>query len=143
MRLPAAAKMEGMKELVFYVGLSCLLTHELDAMTNHEWRVLPIVRMLSESTGEFVFVVGHIPLFAGIIALVASTAERTRRLSRIGLCAFLAVHGIGHALSMGDRSYEFAGPLSNGLIFGAAVFGGLFLVLEWLDGKRSSQKPGT
>ena len=130
-----------MKEVAFYLGLSCLLTHELDAITNHEWRVLPLVRLLSDSTGEFVFVAGHIPLFAGILALVASTAKRTRRLSRIALSAFLAVHGIGHALSMGDPSYEFAGALSNGLIFGGATFGALFLLLEWHQ--RRGEKLGT
>jgi len=127
------------KDIVFYLGLSCLLTHELDGMTNHEWRVLPLVRMLSDSTGEFVFVVGHIPLFAGIIALVASTVERTRRLSRIGLSAFLAVHGVGHALSMGDPSYEFSTVLSNALIFGGAAFGALFLMLEWLETRELSK----
>lgn len=93
--------------------------------------------------GQCTLVVGHIPLFAGILAVVGSTVEGARGLSRIGPCAFQAVHWIGHALSMGEQSYEFSGALSNGLIFGETTFGALFLVLERLDRRRSSQKPGT
>jgi len=119
------------KEAAFHLGLALLLTHELDAMSNHEWRVLPLVRALPEDTGMLVFVAAHVPLFAVVIALVASSIPRTRTLSRIGVGSFLVLHGIGHALSVGHPGYEFASTLSQVLIFGGAVLGALFLLLEW------------
>ena len=120
-----------MKDWVFYTALACLCTHELDAMPSHEWRVLPLLRTLPDDVGMLTFVIGHVPLFAVIIALVASTVERTRTRVRVGISAFLVLHGLGHALTMGDPSYEFSSALSNALIFGGAAFGALYLLLDW------------
>ncbi len=33
------------RNVAFYCGFGALFTHELDAMTNHEWRVLPLVEL--------------------------------------------------------------------------------------------------
>ena len=135
---PLFSKLSFLRESTFYLGLACLLTHELDAMPNHEWRVLPLLRALPDDVGMLVFVVGHVPLFAAVIALVASRKARIRSLSRVGLCAFLLVHGLGHALSAGDPNYEFSSTLSDLLIFGAAGFGGLYLLLEWRERAASA-----
>jgi hypothetical protein len=34
-----------MRSLTFCFGVGALFTHEPDAVPNHEWRVLPLVRM--------------------------------------------------------------------------------------------------
>ena len=44
-----------MKDTVFYLGLGTLFTHELDAMPNHEWRVMPLLGRLPDDTGMLVF----------------------------------------------------------------------------------------
>lgn len=119
-----------MKNLAFYFGIACLFTHELDAVPNHEWRGLPLLRALPDEVGMWVFVAAHVPLFAILIALVASPNPRTRTLSRLAVSAFLLVHGLLHGLSMGQPSYEFSSALSNMLIFGGSVFGALHLILE-------------
>ena len=125
------------KDLAFYVGLGALMTHELDAVTNHEWRVLPLLRSLPDATGHWVFVAAHVPLFAIIVALVASRDARTRTFSRTALAAFMAVHGLLHVLYMGATAYEFASMLSNALIFGGAVCGALYLALGWSDRRHA------
>ncbi len=116
-----------MRNLVFYLGLGALLTHELDAMPNHEWRVLPVLRSLPDDVGMVAFVALHVPLFAGIIALIASTDARIRARSRIGVAGFLVLHGVLHAWFMTDPDYEFSSMLSNLLIFGGAVCGAAYL----------------
>ena len=95
--------------------------------------MLPLLKSLPEDLGQIVFIAGHVPLFALLIALTASLKPKTRRASRIGVSAFLAVHAIGHAISVGDPSYEFASTLSDVLIFGGGLFGTLFLILEWKE----------
>ncbi|MFQ5478046.1 MAG: DUF6713 family protein [Candidatus Binatia bacterium] len=122
-----------MKEIAFYLGVGALLTHELDAMTNHEWRVLPLVRALPDDIGTVVFVALHVPIFAGLIALLASSNQQTRSLSRLGIGAFLVVHGFLHALLTGHPAYEFSSLMSRILIFGGAALGGAYLVLEGAD----------
>ena len=122
--------MHSVRDIVFFLGLSSILTHELDAVSNHEWRVLPLLQALPDETAEVVFIAAHVPLFAVLIALVASSDTRTRRFSRLGIGAFLFLHGLAHALSTGHAAYEFSSILSRLLIFGGAAFGALYLILE-------------
>lgn len=65
-----------MKKFVFYLGLSMLLTHELDAMSNHEWRVLPFLRVLPDDIGMLIFVAIHIPILAGFLLWLPAPAHR-------------------------------------------------------------------
>lgn len=64
-----------MKNIVIYLGLALLFTHELDSMPNHEWRILPILNSLSDAMGEWFFVVAHVPIFVITIAFIASLNE--------------------------------------------------------------------
>ncbi|MEO0540069.1 MAG: DUF6713 family protein [Cyanobacteria bacterium P01_A01_bin.105] len=122
-----------MKGIAFYLGLGCLFTHELDATLNHEWRVLPLLRALPDEVGRSWFIALHVPLFAVIVAWVAHTQPRTRLAVRVILSLFLVVHALLHWLLSGDANYEFASRLSHGLIYGGAVFGGVFLLLWAFD----------
>ena len=112
-----------MRHFVFYLGLSMLFTHEMDAMSNHEWRVLPILRSLSESAGETTFLLAHVPLFALTIGFVASLNPRTRRIAQKVVSGFLIVHAALHFAFSGHPDYAFSGALSNILIAGAALCG--------------------
>jgi hypothetical protein len=127
-----------MKNIIFYIGMSTLFTHEIDAIINHEWRLLPLLGWLTDEYGEIVFILIHIPLFAILIALVASTNIKTRSLSRIGISIFLVIHGLLHVVFMRSTSYEFTSTLSIILIFGGALFGAAFLLLVFM-GKRTNK----
>ena len=72
-----------MKHSLFLLGFGCLITHELDAVLNHEWRVLPLLRSLPDELGTIVFVAVHIPIVAVVVALISSIRERTRVLSLV------------------------------------------------------------
>jgi hypothetical protein len=118
------------RSVVFYLGLGSLFTHEIDAIPNHEWRGMPLLGRLPDATGMWIFIAAHVPFFAVLIALVASNDERIRRLSRLGIGAFLVLHGLLHALSASEPTYEFSSRLSRLLIFGAAALGALYLALS-------------
>ena len=119
-----------MRDIAFYLGMASLFTHELDAVPNHEWRGMPLLRALPDEIGMVVFVAAHVPLFAVLIALVASPDPRTRARTRLVIGVFLLFHGLLHALSMGQANYEFSSTLSHLLIFGGSAFGALYLALE-------------
>ncbi|MDH3953194.1 MAG: hypothetical protein OEV03_03210 [Gammaproteobacteria bacterium] len=97
-------------------------------MPNHEWRVLPFLRSLSESVGETVFIIAHIPIFVVTLAYVASLNTRTRKLARDVASGFFIGHAILHALFSGHPDYEFGSLLSSLLIYGAAVCGVAYFV---------------
>ena len=112
---------------LFLVGVSMLFTHELDAMTHSEWRVLPLTSWLSPETGRVVFVALHVPLFALVLGwLTSQLPERVLR-AQFWVSVFLVVHAGLHVAFSGQPHYTFEGILSNTLIFGAAMFGALYL----------------
>lgn len=125
------------RNTLFYLGLATLFTHELDAVANHEWRIMPILRSLPEEIAVTAFVMLHVPIFAVLLALVFSINDRVRRLSRIGVGVFLLAHAGLHLLFAGDANYEFSSSLSSILIFGGALVGGLYLVTSFKDIHRS------
>lgn len=127
-----------MKNAIFYLGLGLLFTHEMDAMPNHEWRVLPLIQSLSEATGEIVFLVAHVPIFALIIAFAASMNRKTRLLTQKIACGFLVVHAMLHFAFSGHSSYEFSSTLSNSLIYGAALCGIAYFVALALESSSNA-----
>jgi hypothetical protein len=126
-----------MRHVVFYLGLGTLFTHELDAMTSYEWRLIPILRSLPETLGMTVFVVIHIPLFAGIIALIASKNDKTRSWSRIAVSGFLLLHAVLHIWFSSNPNYGFVSAISNWLIIGGAGFGAIYLTLAYNEYRSS------
>ena len=120
-----------MKNLVFYLGIALLFTHELDAMPNHEWHVLPFLSSLSDSTGELVFVLAHIPIFMLVLALVATLNETIRSRTRIVASGFLVIHATLHYLFSDHIAYEFYSILSSALIYGASICGLSYLFIDY------------
>ena len=121
-----------MKIIVFYLGLALLFTHELDSMPNHEWRVMPILNYLSDATGKAVFLLAHIPIFAVVVAFVASLDEKVRSRARGIFCGFLVVHTLLHSVFSANPDYEFSSLISSVLIYGAGLCGVLYLLGDYL-----------
>lgn len=119
----------------FLLGVSLLFTHELDAMTHAEWRVLPLTSWMPADTGRPVFVILHVPLFALLLGWLSSRIPGRAQQAQFWVACFLVVHGGLHAAFSRHPAYAFAGWLSNGLIFGAAALG-----LAYLMGRRRSIK---
>ncbi len=120
-----------MKNFVFNLGLATLFTHELDAVTQAEWRLLYILRDMPEEAAAKTFVVIHVPLFAVIFWLVFNTNPSIREWSKITLAAFFMIHAVLHKLLENHPLYTFNSPMSQGLIFGAGLLGLLYLITAY------------
>lgn len=107
----------------FYLGLGTLLSHELDAVANAEWRVLPLLRGLPDDIGMTVFTLAHAPLVAWLLYMAGHTNRKTRARTQIAISLFLIFHAGLHFLFSEDPSYEFSSWLSHGLIYGGGLFG--------------------
>jgi hypothetical protein len=119
-------------ELLFWVGFSLLLTHELDAVAHSEWRVLPVTSFLPDTVGFRVFVLLHVPIFAWLLWQVAHTDRAVRRRWHNIVSAFLVVHVALHSLFSGHVHYDFNGWMSRLLIFGGGAFGALHLAKQYV-----------
>ena len=117
-----------MKNLLFHLGFATLITHELDAMTQSEWRLLFILRSLPEEIASFTFVVVHIPLIAALLWLTNSESPGIQHRSRIAFAIFLMVHVGLHKLLEHHPDYTFNTLLSLSLIYGGGLLGFLYLI---------------
>ena len=117
-----------MKNLLFYLCFATIITHELDAMTQSEWKLLFILRSLPEETASLAFVVIHIPLIAALLWLTNNEYQPIKNWSRIALAAFLVIHSGLHKLLEKNPNYTFNSSLSLGLIYGGGLLGLLYLI---------------
>jgi hypothetical protein len=104
----------------FYIGMSFMLLHEMDAIRCKEWRIFPLTFFLSDRVGYPVFVLAHIPLYAGLLWGLAGTGRETLI---YGLNHFFWVHLIAHLLYLRHPKNEFRDGLSWAIIIGAALCG--------------------
>jgi hypothetical protein len=118
-----------LRDALVPLGFAFLATHELDAMTQSEWRLLFVLRDLPNALAERWFVALHVPLFALVVWLCHHPMARVRERSRLALAAFLVVHGVLHWTLEAHPLYTFHDALSRGLIVGASLCGVLYL---WL-----------
>jgi hypothetical protein len=119
------------QQISFHCGLGTLFTHELDAMQEQEWRLLFLLRTLDDSAAAMLFLALHPPIFA-CITYFAFQSNAARQLSwRRGLSIFFVVHALLHWRLMGDPLAPFDSALSLTLIHSCALFGALYLLLDW------------
>jgi len=118
-----------MRTLLFYLGLGFISTHELDAMTHHEWRLLYVLRDLAELLARDAFVAVHVPLFAALVWVTHQPSAVWRERCRLLLMVFLVIHlGLHWRLST-HPLYSFHTTLSWALIIGGALCGFAYTVL--------------
>ena len=128
--------MENLKELrtqrladfIFYIGFALLACHELDAVAQAEWKLLPVLNDLSEGTAYITFVAGHIPIFAVLMWLTGHPSTIVKWRTRVGIDAFLIAHAGLHWLLSDHHLYQFDASFSKFLIFGGGLVGMLHLV---------------
>jgi len=121
-----------MRNLLFNLGLATLSTHELDAVTQSEWHLLYILNKLPETIAANTFVVAHVPLFTIIFWLGFNENLKVRKWTRIIFSLFLIIHAGLHKALENHPLYTFNSLISKCLIFGAGLFGLLYLIaLIW------------
>ncbi len=110
------------ENLLFNLGLALLFTHELDAVRQHEWRLLFVLRHMPEDIAARAFIAVHVPLFL-ILLVVTQAPGELQFWSRALTSAFLIVHAGLHWLLRHRTACNFNSGLSRGLIYGAAFVG--------------------
>lgn len=110
-------------DLLFFTGLAFLLCHELDAVAQAEWRLLPFLSGMSDGDAYVVFVLLHVPLLASALWWTGSTAPRVRYRSQLVVDAFLVIHAGLHTALRSHEDYTFHTTLSEVCIYAAAALG--------------------
>jgi hypothetical protein len=121
---------------LFALLVAMFIGHELDAMAQHEWRLLYVLRDLPDSLGQDVFILLHVPIILVLVWLGWHSAERTRSVTRVGCAVFMVVHAGLHWRLREDPIYTFHSATSMFLIFGSLIPAVLLLVLYLWRGRK-------
>lgn len=114
-------------QLIFWLGVALICTHELDAIQHHEWRLFAFLRPFGDEIAYRIFTLAHVPLFLWFFWM----APHPARWFEIGIDLFLIIHVGLHFFFRRHPLYEFKGWLSHGLIAGAGLAGLVHLLLIW------------
>ena len=115
------------EHVFFYLGLSLLTMHEMDAIRCREWRIFPILSLLSEKVGHIVFVFAHIPLFFIIFWQLTNSSNIEGFIK--GFNMFMIVHLGLHILFLKHKNNEFKDWISWTIIIGAGLCGLIDLIV--------------
>jgi hypothetical protein len=115
------------EHFLFYIGLSFLTVHELDAMRCREWRIFPGLSLLSDKLGQLVFIFAHIPLFLFVFYRLTNGTNLDSFVK--GFDIFMIIHVGLHLLFLKHKNNEFKDWTSWTIIIGAGLFGLADLIL--------------
>lgn len=116
-----------MPSIFFTLGLSLLLTHEMDAVRAREWRLFIGLAALPEEAAFRLFTALHIPLYALLLWALAGGPPAGLI---VALDAFMVIHAGLHWLFRRRPAYEFRSWFSWAIIVGAAACGALDLLVR-------------
>lgn len=140
--------MREIQSWIYILAFSVLNAHELDAMSQHEWRLLLVLRDLPPDLAQSAFVFLHVPLVAIILWLTFNRSSAVTSWSRRAVCAFGIIHFGLHWHLHDHPAYTFHSWLSETLIVGYGVAGLLYLLLDgvgslrWRHVQQSAQADG-
>lgn len=100
-----------------------LACHELDAVAQAEWRLLPILKNVSDEVAYPAFVFIHIPMFALLLWWTGSTSPRVRIRAQLAVDIFMVLHVGLHMAFRGHEHYTFFSTPSLVWILGAGAVG--------------------
>jgi len=114
--------------IFFYLGLSLLTIHEMDAIRCREWRIFPGLSLLSDKLGHIIFVFAHIPLFYFIFWQLTHSQDIEAFMK--GFSIFMIVHLGLHILFLKHKNNEFKDWMSWTIIIGAGLCGLIDLIIK-------------
>jgi hypothetical protein len=116
--------------LSFYLALSFIFLHEMDAIRCKEWRIFPILKSLPDKLGMQLFILLHIPIFIWLFYELSDISFITFNNFRRNLDVFLIIHVFMHLVVLNTKENQFKDWLSWLLILGAGFWGALDLMLK-------------
>jgi hypothetical protein len=111
------------EHIYFYLALSFILLHEMDAMRQQEWLIFPGLSYLDEKTGYVVFTILHLPLYFFLLVGLQNPESNAQLIK--GLDIFFMIHVGLHLLFLKHPKNPFKSVFSWSIIILAGVFGGL------------------
>ncbi len=104
----------------FYIGLSLMLVHEMDAIRCKEWHIFPGLSLLNDRLGYFVFMLAHVPLLF-FLFYELNKVDNERFITWLSI--FFIIHLGLHILFLKHRKNRFIDWISWTIISTIAICG--------------------
>jgi hypothetical protein len=108
-------------DIFFYLGLSSLIIHEMDAVRCKEWRIFPGLSLLDDNWGFKIFMIAHVLLFYLLFWGLIEKSDNSQ--IKYGLDIFSVIHVGLHFLFLKHKKNEFKDWVSWTIILSAGIFG--------------------
>lgn len=108
-------------EVFFYLGLSAIIIHEMDAIRCKEWRIFPGLSLLDDNWGFKIFIIAHVPLFYFLFWGLLGQSNNSQLM--LGLDIFFIIHVGLHLLLLRNKKNQFKDAVSWTIIVSAGLFG--------------------
>ena len=117
--------------ILFFLALSLLLTHEMDAVRRSEWKVFPLLAQISDDTRAYkLFTTIHIPLYVVLLWGTFSYGATKNQAFVYGIDSFCMIHVLLHLLFRCHPHYQFNNRFSWLLILGAGLAGAMDMLVR-------------
>ncbi len=113
--------------MVFLIGVSLIVLHEMDAIRCQEWRILPGLSLLNDKSGQIVFLLIHLPIFYWLFWQLTNSPNTET--FRVGFDIFLIFHLGLHILFLKHKNNKFKDWISWIIIAGAGMCGSFDLII--------------
>ena len=120
--------MQTAASLLFFLLLSLVIVHELDAIRRHEWRMFVVLTKMDDERAFQIFSTLHIPLLMVIFWLITNPSVIVVFWFEVVLDVFLIIHKFLHYSFQKHPQNEFTTSFSKGLIDLMAVVGFIQLI---------------
>jgi hypothetical protein len=124
---------------IYYLAISFLMAHELDAVTHAEWRLLLVLRDLEDTIAAQIFVAGHVPLLFIVLWFSHHVNPKVSDRTKTIISATMVLHVLAHFALSGAAEYDFNGLLSRVLLLLSGFFAAAYLVGRWRNRAMQSQ----
>jgi hypothetical protein len=108
-------------KIFFYLGLSAIIIHEMDAVRCKEWRIFPGLSFLDDNRGFKIFMIAHVPLFYFLFWGLMAQSDSSQLNFGLDIC--FIVHVGLHLLFLRHKKNEFKDSVSWTVVLSAGLFG--------------------
>ena len=121
--------------LLFFVNIALLISHEMDAIRCKEWGMFIVLKDMKENTAYLIFSIVHIPLYIGLIYLIAYSSANTINIFSICIDIFLVFHWVIHYLFRNKQQNYFKSLYSLVIINSMGIISLVQIIMLFINRK--------
>ena len=125
--------MELVLKLLFCTNIALLISHEMDAIRCKEWSMFIVLKDMKENKGYLAFSIVHIPLYIGLIYLIAYGSTNTINIFSLCSDIFLIFHWAIHYLFRNKQQNYFKSLYSLVIINSMGIISLVHIIIWFIN----------